>query len=230
MASETTLTVDGSPMRVVVTAPAGAGPHKAVLLAHHRDGIDKFTLGVAARLAENGILAVTPNFYHRRPADENPHESVTKLKDSEMRADIDATVAAMKKMPNVRADAIGIIGHCLGGRTSFLGAATNDTFKASVILYGGGILVARGDGPPPFDFGKNIKCPVLGLFGKDDQNPKPEDVAKVSAELKKHDIRHDFHIYDGAGHAFQNPDGERYRPQQSEDAWKRLLAFLKSEL
>ena len=56
-------------------------------------------------------------------------------------------------------------------------------------------------------------------------------MAKISEELKKFDVRHDFRIYDGAGHAFQNfSNPKSYREQQSEDAWSRFVPFLKTEL
>ncbi|MFT7245289.1 MAG: carboxymethylenebutenolidase, partial [Candidatus Azotimanducaceae bacterium] len=44
-------------------------------------------------------------------------------------------------------------------------------------------------------------------------------------------IDHEFHQYENAGHGFQdfhNPD--RYRPEQSEDAWARLFEFLRRHL
>lgn len=37
-------------------------------------------------------------------------------------------------------------------------------------------------------------------------------------------------IYDHAGHAFENPNGERYRAADAADAWKRTLDFLETTL
>ena len=38
---------------------------------------------------------------------------------------------------------------------------------------------------------------------------------------------HEFHMYDGAGHAFLNfMNAERYRETQAKDAWEKMLAFL----
>ena len=56
-------------------------------------------------------------------------------------------------------------------------------------------------------------------------------MARISDELKKHNIRHDFKIYDGAGHAFQDFTNKgAYREQASEDVWTRLIPFLRAEL
>jgi carboxymethylenebutenolidase len=53
----------------------------------------------------------------------------------------------------------------------------------------------------------------------------------MSAALSAAGVAHEFHSYDGAGHAFQsiaNPD--RYHAEASEDAWQKALAFLKENL
>lgn len=229
---ETSVKVGQGQMSLFIAEPDGAGPHPAVLIAHHRDGVDEFTRKVATRLADNGFYAVAPNLYHRRPDNEDRMESRKFVDDVETVTDLNATLAYLQAQASVRADAIGIIGHCMGGRTSFLGAASIPAFKAAVILYGGGILEPRQKtAPAPITLTKNIRCPIAGFFGKEDQNPSPEHVGKISEELKKYEIRHDFRIYDGAGHAFQNfANPKSYREQQSEDAWSRFVPFLKTEL
>jgi carboxymethylenebutenolidase len=231
MIQDATLTADGAPLQVTVAVPEGAGPFPGVLVAHHRGGLDGFTRGVVARLAENGFVAAAPNFFHRRPAGESADVSVDLLTDAEILADIDATARHLQAMPGVRPERIAILGHCLGGRTAFLGAAATDFFHAAVMLYSGKIFLPRGAGPAPFELTQHITCPMLGLYGSDDTNPSPTDVALLDAELDRFGIRHEFHSYAGAGHAFQNPAApHRYRPAAAEDAWVRLLAFLAAEL
>jgi len=218
-------------MNVHVSEPAGAGPHPAVVVCFHRDGVDVFTKTVTARLAAAGYVAAAPNFYHRRPKDEDTAEAIKTLLDAELVADIDATVAALSKMPNVKRDAIGIVGHCLGGRTSFLGACKNTAFKACAVFYGGSIGIARGPGPAPLTFAKDIACPVAGFFGNDDENPSPKNVKELADALDAAGKTHSFNAYDGAGHAFLNWNNRpRYREEQAEDAWVKLLAFFASTL
>ena len=230
--SEIALEVGGGVMPVLVAAPEGEGPHPAVLVAHHRGGIDEFTRHVAARLAGIGLVAAAPNFYHRRPLDEDPVASMKHLKDGELVADMDATLARLLAMPAVRADSIGIVGHCLGGRTAFLGLVTNPIYRAAVLLYHGNVFESRGEGmPAPAELTRNIRCPIIGFFGTDDVNPSPGAVARLAAELDRHGIRHEFHSYDGAGHAFQDYNSaQQYRAAAADDAWSKLLAFLRREL
>ena len=229
---EATLDVRGSPMALSCASSDGPGPHPAVLVAHHRGGVDDFTRYVMIRLAEIGLVAAAPHFYHRRPRDEDPVASLRQLKDDELLADINATVSHLLSMPSVRRDRIGTVGHCLGGRTSFLGLVHNPVFMAAVLLYHGNIFETRGEGmPAPFALSQNIHCPILGLFGKDDVNPSPAFVARLDEELTRCGIRHEFHSYDGAGHAFQDfHSASHYRPEAADDAWAKLLAFLKREM
>jgi carboxymethylenebutenolidase len=72
---------------------------------------------------------------------------------------------------------------------------------------------------------------VLGLFGEEDTNPSPADVAKISAELTRLGKWHEFHMYKDTGHAFENflnPD--RFRPRAARAAWGELIAFFDSFL
>jgi carboxymethylenebutenolidase len=90
---------------------------------------------------------------------------------------------------------------------------------------------AWGEGPTPFDLTKDITAPMIGFFGLDDTNPSPADVDKIDAELSRHGKPHEFHRYEGAGHAFLNfTNAERYRPSQAKDAWEKMLAFLGRQL
>ncbi len=224
---EVALTVGASAMPVSMASPTGAGPHPAVLVCHHREGVDDFTRYVLVRLAQIGLIALAPNFYHRRPAAEDPVASMKFLDDGELVADMAATLAQMRAMPQVRQDRIATVGHCLGGRTSFLGLVHHPGFAAGVLLYHGNIFDARGGGlPAPFDLTGNIRCPILGLFGKDDANPSPDHVARLDQELARLGIRHDFHSYDATGHAFQDfHNAKLYRQAAADDAWIKLLDF-----
>jgi carboxymethylenebutenolidase len=82
-----------------------------------------------------------------------------------------------------------------------------------------------GDGPAPFDETPKIGAPILGLFGEDDGNPNPDDVAKIDAELTRLNKPHEFHSYAGAGHAFMNLGRPSYREATAEDAWQKAVAW-----
>jgi carboxymethylenebutenolidase len=82
----------------------------------------------------------------------------------------------------------------------------------------------------PIDYIMNLTIPLLGLFGNDDQNPSPEKVNQLEAELKKFGKNYEFHRYDGAGHAFWSYDRPAYRQQQAMDAWQKTFIFFNKHL
>ena len=82
----------------------------------------------------------------------------------------------------------------------------------------------------PIDLTKDLSCPLLGLFGEDDQNPPPAQVAQHEEELKKHGKNYEFHMYAGAGHGFFYYDRPAYRQQQAMDGWQKVLTFFGKHL
>ncbi len=77
----------------------------------------------------------------------------------------------------------------------------------------------------PLDYTKDLSCPLLGLFGNDDQSPSPEQVNQHEQELKKHGKTYEFYRYDGAGHGFFYYDRANYRPEQAMDGWGKVFGF-----
>ncbi|TMB97769.1 MAG: dienelactone hydrolase family protein [Chloroflexi bacterium] len=201
-----TVKVEDAEMQCYVSAPASGGPHPAVIAIQHAGGVDDFVRAMSDRLAETGYVAVAPDLYHRDdPGNtDDPMTRMGRLRDATIENDVNAAVEHARSLPEVDGERTGITGFCMGGRVACLLAARNPYIGAAVVFYGGNIMVPWGRGPAPFDLSDGINCPVLGLFGEDDPNPNPADVAKIDAELKRMGKEHEFHSYPGAGHAFMN--------------------------
>ena len=227
-----TLTVDGSTMDVFIDEPAGEGPHPAVVVAHHRAGNDSATTKFVQDLVGHGYVAASPNLHHRRPDGEDTRDSLKNLDDVQIVADLNATVALLQGMVSVDNARMAMAGHCMGGRVSYIGAVSIEAFKCNVVYYGGNMFKVWGNGDaPPFDKLANLRGPIIGFFGGDDENPSPDDVAKIDAKLTELGIAHEFHSYEGAGHAFQNftnPAG--YRAAATEDSLAKMIAWLGKNL
>jgi carboxymethylenebutenolidase len=230
MARWDTIQVDGQPMRVYVAAADGGGAVSGVLVIMHGPGLERFMEDRVEELARRGYAAVCPDLYHRQPQDDGADmmTRIGRLRDAEIIADADAAVAHLRRLPDARVGDLAVLGFCMGGRITYMLAGVRPTaWKAAGVFYGGNIMKAWGDGPSPFELTKDIACPVIGFFGLDDTNPSPADVDEIDAELTRHGKAHEFHRYEGAGHAFLNfTNAERHRPEQAEDAWSKMLGFL----
>lgn len=226
MARTETLTVGGSPMRMFVAEPSGSGPHPAIVVMCHIGGLDTFTADRCDRLAAEGFAAAAPDIFHYHPWSDDRNERRATLRDATMVADIEAAAGYFDATGKVDGNRLGILGHCLGGRTALLGAGSVPRLKALAMYYGGRTMVPWGEGPSPFDRIADINGPVIGFFGDRDQEPSPKDVDKIEAEMRRHGLTVEFHRYADAGHAFQDYTApERHCKGPADDAWVRTLAF-----
>ena len=151
--------------------------------------------------------------------------------DANIIADVRAAVDYLKSQPYVRGDRIGIVGFCFGGRVSYLAAANISDIRASAFYYGGRILhpLTEGD-PSPLDQTANINASMIGFFGEEDQNPSPDDMKAIEAELKRHGKNYEVHSYEGAGHGFLCEDRQSYHPESANDAWAKTIAWFDKHL
>jgi carboxymethylenebutenolidase len=235
--------VGGSPMEVFLFDPPTGAPPRAsgarrpglILLQHipvGHTGIenDEFTLRTAERFAEHGYVVAAPFLFHWWPKSADMQLKREQSRDERMKLDLEASFALLAARPDVDRRRIGAVGHCWGGRVAWLAACHLPELMAAAIFYGGRVQLPMGEGPAPIELARQIRCPIIGFFGQEDQNPSPSDVDDYSAALQAAGVRHEFHRYAGAGHAFQNfPTPERYRAEASEDAWRKVLAFFARE-
>ena len=227
-----TLTVDGAPMRTFVARPTAAADGPGVLVIQHAGGVDQFVQGMTRRLAAAGFVAAAPDLYHLQdPPPEQPLERMALLRDQQIITDCDATLDYLCAGDADTPRPVGIVGFCMGGRVAYLMAAASDRLLAAVAFYGGNTRTAWGDGAAPFDRLGEITCPVLGLFGGRDANPSPEDRDAIDAELTRHNVRHRFESFSGAGHGYMDfTNATRYHTDAAAESWPLLLQFLGAHL
>jgi len=225
--------VNASTMEGYLTQPEGEGSHPAVVVIQEIWGVNSHIQSVVDRLPSLGYVGLAPAMFHREgPMTTGLHEemdtAITRMRnstDADILADVNAAVDYLKGQSFVQGGKIGIVGFCYGGRVSYLAACSVSDLAASVVFYGGGIGNSLGDGPSPLEQTANIGCPMLGLFGVEDANPTPDDVAKMDSELTTHGKAHEFHSYDGAGHGFHCETRASYRPEAAADAWGKAMAW-----
>ncbi len=216
-----TTDVSGNSMQCFATGEHG---QNGVIIAMHAPGIDESMQELAGWTADAGLQSITPDLYHRQPDDGSTGlEKMANLQDDEVLTDLRSARMLLEARG---AQQIAVIGFCMGGRIAYLQAASDHSMKCAVVFYGGNIMKPWGDNPTPFSRTSEIGCPILGLFGGEDTNPSPEDVASIDAELVKHDKVHEFHSYSDAGHAFMNSMRPSYREESGRDAWSKCVAWL----
>lgn len=233
-ASWVDMNVGGQTMEGYLTQPEAPGRYPAVIVIQEIWGVNSHIQGVTDRLPSPGYVGLAPALFHREGRMTfGLHEEMNtafawmgQCTDANLIADVKAAVDYLKSQPFVQPDRIGIVGFCFGGRVAYQAAGNIPDLKASVVFYGGRILQPLGgSGPSPLEQTTNINAPILGLFGEEDQNPAPDDVATIEAELKKQGKSYEFHMYQGSGHGFHCDARPSYRPEAARDAWDKTIAW-----
>jgi len=75
-----------------------------------------------------------------------------------------------------------------------------------------------------------LSLTVLGIFAELDQGITPDTVKEFASSLNEVGVENDIIIYPEVNHAFANPSGDRYAPEESKDAWNKTLKFLEQNL
>jgi carboxymethylenebutenolidase len=155
------------------------------------------------------------------------------VSDDQVVGDAKACAAWLRARPEANGK-VGVIGYCSGGRQTYLAACTLE-FDAAVDCYGGRVVASADElseqhPVAPIDLTTDLRCPLLGLFGKEDRNPSPEHVARMEEALTAAGKTFEFHSYDGAGHAFFSVDRPAYDLEAAKDGWKRIWAWFGTHL
>ena len=215
--------------------PAGKSGLPTVLVVQEIFGVHEYIKDVTRRLAKLGYLAISPELYARQgdvstmSVPDILANVVSKVRDAQVMADLDATAAWAAK--NGGGGKLGIAGFCWGGRIVWMYAAHNPSLAAGVAWYGN---VASGRYPGDkgaIDVVDRIKAPVLGLYGGADGGIPNDTLEKMRAALKSAgNTRSEIILYPDTPHAFHADYRPSYRKEQAEDGWKRLTAWFKQYL
>lgn len=225
---------NGDLINAYLTRPLGPGPFGGVVLVPHLPGWDEFYRETARRLSHHGYVAICPNIFYRF-AHGTPPEVAARAReqggvpDDSVVGDCEAAMNHLKSLPYSNGK-VGIIGTCSGGRHAFLTACRAKGFDAVVDCWGGRVVqsqqeLTQAQPVAPIDHTRDLSCPLLGLFGNEDQSPSPAQVDQHEEELKRHGKTYEFHRYDGAGHGFWYYDRANYRWEQAMDAWGKTFDF-----
>ncbi|MGH7918413.1 MAG: dienelactone hydrolase family protein [Candidatus Dormibacteraceae bacterium] len=229
----------GDWIKAYLARPLGAGPYGSVVVIHHMPGWDEASKEITRTFATHGYLAICPHLHHREGPDASPDDAAAAARaqgmvpDARFVGDFEGAARYLRQLPQSNGR-VGSIGYCSGGRQSYIAACRTD-LQAAVDCYGGRVVapadqLSERQPVAPIDMTKDLRCPLLGLFGEGDQNPDPKQVATIEARLQEQGKTYEFHSYPGAGHAFFSVDRPSYRVEAANDGWQRVWAFFGEHL
>jgi carboxymethylenebutenolidase len=224
----------GDEIDAYAALPQTDTPTAGVVLIHHMPGFDAASKEMVRRLGSWGYSAVSPNLHHRQAPGAEPDDAAAASRaaggvpDDQLVGDVSAARDYLLGRPNSNGRT-GVIGFCSGGRQTVL-ASCRLPFDAAVDCYGAFVLTGA-----PTELGMtvtplrdelvNLRCPVLGLFGREDSHPSPDEVAELDGLLTELGKLHEFHSFSEAGHGFFAVDRPSYRYQVASEAWGLVRDF-----
>jgi len=234
-AADVRIPVQDGTIAAYCAKPAGKSGLPIVLLVHEIWSVHEYFKDLCRRLAKLGYLAVAPDLFGRQgdPTHlerDDIFKIVSRVPDAQVMADLDAA-AAWASAHRGDASRLGMTGFCWGGRIAWLYAAHNAKLKAAVAWYG------KVEGAPeplkpkhPVDVARELRAPVLGLYGGADAGIPNDSVDRMRAALESAGKPSEIHTYPDAPHAFHADYRPSYREGPAEDGWRRMLDWCRGHV
>jgi len=221
---------DGKELSTYVARPQGE-PIGALVVVQEIFGVNKSIQAVADSYANEGFLAVAPAVMDRIEPNLNLGYGEADLKKAfslypKLNPDDSLKdIAAAFKYARGIVDSVGVLGFCYGGLMSWVTAVrgNNEAIEpaCTVCYYPGGIGKYAAEEPA---------CPVLIHFGGADDHIGQDQIDAVRKAHGKHEGEVEIFIYEGAPHAFANPDRPSFKAEAAKLADERSLNFLKTHI
>ena len=202
--------------------PAIDGIYPGVIMIHEWWGLNDNIKQMAEKLASHGYIVFAVDLYdgHVGTTADEARQLRISFEQSQWTENMNTAVSYLEEYHSP--SSLGSIGWCFGGAQSLNLALNNNNMDATVIYYGQ--LVTDTE-----ELSK-INWPILGIFAELDNGIPPETVKEFEMSLDDVGIENNITIYPEVNHAFANPSGDRYAPNESKDAWKKTLEFFEDNL
>jgi carboxymethylenebutenolidase len=213
-----------------LAVPEGKGPFPGVVVIQEWWGLTDWIKDNAKRLADQGYVALAPDLYRGKVADDPmmAMQLMRALPPDRAVRDLKAAADELAKRDGVDKDHLGSIGWCMGGGYSLQLALNDPHIKACAMCYG------RVVTDP--DKLKSLNAVVLGIFGAEDKGIPPKDVHQFEVALQQAGKKAEAIREYEAGHGFmrpKNPGGKpnpEYRADAAKSAWEEIDRFFAKEL
>jgi carboxymethylenebutenolidase len=213
--------------------PAGEGRHPVIFVNSEIFGVHEWVKDICRRLAKVGYVALAPDFFVRA-GDPSKTEDIKVVLDivkatpgEQVTSDTAAALTFLSAQHYTDMKRVGVTGFCWGGGATWLCCERFPVFKAGVAWYG----PLKPGGYPrtaPIDLVKDLKAPVLGLYGGMDKGISAQDIADMRAAIKANGKQAQIIVYPDAQHGFLADYRPSFNAEASKDGWARMLAFFKA--
>jgi carboxymethylenebutenolidase len=195
-----------------------------VVIIHEWWGLNDNIKEMADELAGEGYVVLGADLYSGEVATDpnRARELSSSVRENPQQAimNLQSAVQYLASLPNVNSSRIAALGWCFGGGQSLQLALNSEQHPlAATVIYYGSLVNDTSEL-------SKIKWPVLGIFGDQDSSIPVDSVKAFARGLNETGVTNEIYIYPGVGHAFANPSGDNYAPQETADAWQKTLTFL----
>ena len=228
---------DGFNLPAYVARPQGAGPFPVVIVVSEIFGVHEYIRDICRRLAKQGYAAIAPAFFNRveDPAPLSDMQRIMQIVGAadyeQVMGDLSATLEWVSQQGWARDGKVGITGFCWGGKVVWQAAARFSVIGAGVAWYGR--LAPAPDATPaqvsagqpwPVDLADDLKAPVLGLYGGQDQGIPMDSVERMRQALARAgQTGSRIVVYPDAPHGFHADYRSSYVEADARDGWSKLL-------
>ncbi len=200
--------------------PEASGNYPGVVIIHENRGLRPEIRTMADELAKEGYIVLAVDLLGQIVETQDQARALTANYDQ--KKGIDNMKAAVAYLKSKGATKVASLGWCFGGAQSLQLALSGQPMDATLLYYGRLATTTTALRP--------ITWPVLGIFGDQDQSISVESVRQFESALNTLNVENEIYIYPGVGHAFANPSGMNYAPNETRDAWQKTVAFLNEHL
>jgi carboxymethylenebutenolidase len=218
---------DGNRFAAFLATPDERSETGVVILPDVR-GLYRFYEELALRFAERGYQALPFDYFGRTAGVEKRGEEfeyrrhVDAVTPEEIQADV---AAAVEHLCSLGATSVFTVGFCMGGRQSWLAAAGGHGLAGAVGFYGRPGEGADGSAGPE-QLASRMDAPLLALQAGADQHITAEQNDAFERALSDAGVEHELVVYEGAPHSFFDRSFAEWK-EACDDAWRRMLAFIK---
>jgi carboxymethylenebutenolidase len=200
--------------------PETSGTYPGVVMIHEWWGLNDNIKDMARQLAKEDYYVLAVDLFGKVAT--TPDEARAQIESLDQIKALENLKSATNFLKEKGAPKVASLGWCFGGGQSLQLSVSGEDLSATVIYYGQLVTDKEKLG--------QIKWPVLGIFGEEDTSIPVTQVDAFRDSLTSLGIENSINKYPGVGHAFANPSGANYAPEETKDAWVKTLAFLKENL